>query len=103
MIETIKTSRDEVTQIKLSMVAGGLWDVKAAFPDVFGAEEVDDAIDMPEEHDADGNPIAVKYDFSNAEYDPALVEEQMREMAERAKASQIRLAEPGTIMEGEWL
>ena len=70
-------------ELRLAMLASGRYDADILFDELKVVVD-DDAADLPDEADAEGNPVATKYDFSNATYDPKAVEEEIREMLARA-------------------
>jgi hypothetical protein len=82
-IERIAKAKDENRQLRLALVSSGKFDEFELFPELKPTVD-DDTAELPEESDADGEPIATKYDFSNASFDPKQVEEDVREMLARA-------------------
>lgn len=69
------------------MVAGRFVDPEDAFSQLANVV-IDDSAEMPEEADMEGNAVPTTYDFSNAIYDPKRVEEEIREMLQRASVSE---------------
>ena len=87
-------------QLRLAMLASGRYDAEVLFPDIFATVETDDSAELPAEVDMHGEAIATKYDFSNAQFDPKRVEEEIAEMMARAAASEASL---GDIHYDEWV
>ena len=83
LLDEIYKIDEQDRQLRLALVAANRVDPEDAFPHLQFAI-ADDNADLPDEADAEGNPIAARYDFSNATYDPKAVEEEIKEMLARA-------------------
>jgi hypothetical protein len=94
LLERIKEINDDDRQLRLAMISSGNYDADALFPEVFAKVVDDDDAELPAEVDSEGNPIATRYDFSNATYDPKAVEEEIAGMLARAAQAEASLDMP---------
>ena len=100
-IEVLDRFKRDDRQLRLAMLAGGLFsDPADLFDELRNIKHDDDEID--EAVDSEGNPIATRWDFSNAELNrtQAEVEEEIAMMLAAASSGVATLDEPTY---GEWI
>jgi hypothetical protein len=84
LLDKVTQIDEQDRQLRLAMLSSGKYDADVLFPEIFAKVETDDNAELPAEVDSHGEPISTKYDFSNAQFDPKKVEEEIAEMMARA-------------------